>query len=160
MSIITSVRRGLIPLNQSVYLFYIFSFNADSCSAAIFISVKLNTKMSSVRNSVQLVGNLGKDVEIKEFDSGSVMVSFTLATNEYYKNSKGEKVQETQWHKVVAWGKLGELMHKYLAKGSEVLVKGRLVSRTYNDKEGNTRYVTEVIANDFIVFSRKQELAA
>jgi single-strand DNA-binding protein len=150
----------LIPLNQSVYLFYIFSFNADSCSAAIFISVKLNTKMSSVRNSVQLVGNLGKDVEIKEFDSGSVMVSFTLATNEYYKNSKGEKVQETQWHKVVAWGKLGELMHKYLAKGSEVLVKGRLVSRTYNDKEGNTRYVTEVIANDFIVFSRKQELAA
>ena len=160
MPIITSVRRGLIPLNQSVYLFYIFSFNADSCSAAIFISVKLNTKMSSVRNSVQLVGNLGKDVEIKEFDSGSVMVSFTLATNEYYKNSKGEKVQETQWHKVVAWGKLGELMHKYLAKGSEVLVKGRLVSRTYNDKEGNTRYVTEVIANDFIVFSRKQELAA
>jgi len=160
LSIITSVRRGLIPLNQSVYLFYIFSFNADSCSAAIFISVKLNTKMSSVRNSVQLVGNLGKDVEIKEFDSGSVMVSFTLATNEYYKNSKGEKVQETQWHKVVAWGKLGELMHKYLAKGSEVLVKGRLVSRTYNDKEGNTRYVTEVIANDFIVFSRKQELAA
>ena len=116
--------------------------------------------MSSVRNSVQLVGNLGKDVEIKEFDSGSVMVSFTLATNEYYKNSKGEKVQETPWHKVVAWGKLGELMHKYLAKGSEVLVKGRLVSRTYNDKEGNTRYVTEVIANDFIVFSRKQELAA
>jgi len=116
--------------------------------------------MSSVRNSVQLVGNLGKDVEIKEFDSGSVMVSFTLATNEYYKNSKGEKVQETQWHKVVAWGKLGELMHKYLAKGSEVLVKGRLVSRTYNDKEGNTRYVTEVIANDIIVFSRKQELAA
>lgn len=113
--------------------------------------------MSSVRNYVQLVGHLGKDVDFKEFDSGSTKASFSLATNEFYKNNKGEKVQETQWHNVVAWGKLGEVMNKYLVKGSEVLIKGRLVSRSYNDKEGNTRYVTEVIANDFIIFNKKQE---
>lgn len=113
--------------------------------------------MSSIRNAVQLVGNLGREVELKEFDSGSSKASFSLATNEFYKNSKGEKVQETQWHNVVAWGKLGESMHKYLSKGSEVLVKGRLVSRSYNDKEGHTKYITEVIASDFMMFDKKQD---
>lgn len=113
--------------------------------------------MSSVRNSVLLIGHLGKDVEVKEFDSGSSKASFSLATNDFYKNSKGEKVQETQWHNIVAWGKLGENMGKFLSKGSEVLVKGKLVSRNYNDKEGNTKYITEVVANDFLMFDRKAE---
>ncbi len=113
--------------------------------------------ISSIKNSVQLLGHLGKDVELTEFDSGSTKVKFSIATSDYYKNSKGEKVQETQWHNIVAWGKLGENMQKYLAKGSEVLVKGKLTSRTYNDKEGNTRSITEVVASDFLLFDKKKD---
>jgi single-strand DNA-binding protein len=111
--------------------------------------------MSSVKNVVQLVGHLGKDVDFKQFDSGSSKASFTLATNDFYKNNKGEKVQETQWHNVVAWGNVGENMKAILSKGSEVLVKGKLASRSYEDKEGNTRYVTEVVANEFVCFDKK-----
>lgn len=113
--------------------------------------------MNSVKNTVQLIGHLGKDVDLKEFDSGSSRVNFSLATNENYRNSKGEKIEETQWHNIVAWGKLAELMDKFLAKGSEVLIKGKLVSRSYTDKEGNTKYITEVIANDFMMFGKKPE---
>ena len=118
---------------------------------------KKEKHMNSVKNTVQLIGHLGKDVDLKEFDSGSSRVNFSLATNENYRNSKGEKIEETQWHNIVAWGKLAELMDKFLAKGSEVLIKGKLVSRSYTDKEGNTKYITEVIANDFMMFGKKPE---
>ena len=111
--------------------------------------------MNTLRNSVQLIGNLGKDVEFYNFDSGSTKATFSLATNEYYKNSKGEKVQDTQWHNVVAWGKLAENIKAILNKGSEVLVKGKLVSRSYDDKEGNKKYITEIVANEFLSFDKK-----
>jgi len=112
--------------------------------------------MNSIRNQVQLLGNLGKDVEISKFDSGSVKASFTLATNEYYKDNKGEKVESTQWHNVVAWGKSAELMKSILSKGSKVLVKGKLVSRSYDTKEGEKKYITEVVANEFECMDTKE----
>jgi len=113
--------------------------------------------MTTVRNSVQLVGHLGKDVEILEFDSGSRKANFSIATNEYYKNAAGEKIEETIWHKVSAWGKVAENMHKYLAKGSEVLLRGKLVSGSYKDKAGETKYFTEVVADEFVMLGKKQE---
>ncbi|MBT8233755.1 MAG: single-stranded DNA-binding protein [Saprospiraceae bacterium] len=111
--------------------------------------------MSSVRNSVQLIGHLGKDVEVKTFDTGKSKSSFSLATNEYYKNNKGEKETQTQWHNVIAWGKVAENMNSMLAKGSEVLINGKLTTRSYTDKEGKEKWITEVVASDFMVFGKK-----
>ena len=79
-----------------------------------------------------------------------------MATNETYKNQKGEKVEETQWHNIVAWGKTAELMEQLLAKGKEVMVEGKLTSRSYEDKEGNKRYITEVVAQEFLLLGAKQ----
>jgi len=112
--------------------------------------------MNSLRNSVQLIGNLGKDVVIKEVSTGSKKASFSLATNEYYKNNKGEKVQETQWHNIVAWGKTAEFMSSILTKGSQVLIKGKLQSGSYEDKAGEKKYFTEIIANEFVTFDKKE----
>lgn len=111
--------------------------------------------MNNIRNRVQLVGNLGKDVELFNFDSGSKKAIITIATNEYYKNNKGEKVTDTQWHTVVAWGNLAELMASSLEKGNEVVVNGKLSQRSYDDKEGKKRYVTEVVANEFMRVTKK-----
>lgn len=113
--------------------------------------------MYSIRNSIQLIGHLGKDVEFKKFNSGKTKSSFSLATNDYYKNSEGEKVEETQWHNVVAWGKTSELMQTMLKKGSEVLIKGKLVNRSYEDNEGNKKYISEVVASDFVLFGKKND---
>lgn len=112
--------------------------------------------MNSLKNSVQLIGRLGKEVDLYNFDSGSIKASFSLATNEFYKNNKGEKTQDTQWHNVVAWGKLAENMKSFLDKGSEVLVKGKLVSRTYEDKSGDKKYITEIVANEFLTMDKKE----
>lgn len=112
--------------------------------------------MNTLRNSVQLVGNLGRDVDFKNFDSGSSKASFTIATNEFYKNNKGEKIQDTQWHNIVAWGKMAENMNSMLSKGSQILVRGKLVSRSYEDKAGATKYVTEIVANEFVTFEKKE----
>lgn len=111
--------------------------------------------MSSVKNSVQLIGHLGKDVDLMTFDSGKKKSTFSLATNEYYKNSKGEKETQTQWHNIVAWGKVAENMNDILAKGSEVLINGKIATRSFQDKEGNEKLITEIIANDFLVFGKK-----
>ena len=111
--------------------------------------------MNTVRNSVQLIGNVGKDVEFKTLDSGSSVANFSLATNDFYKNKDDEKVQETQWHNIEAWGKTAELMNTMLVKGSQVLVKGKLISQSYDDKEGNKKYITKVKASEFQVFDKK-----
>lgn len=112
--------------------------------------------MNTTRNSVQLIGNLGRDVDYKNFDNGKTKAAFTLATNEYYKNNKGEKIQDTQWHNIIAWGRIAENMKSILEKGSEVLVKGKLVSRSYEDNDGNTKYITEIIAKEFVSFTKKE----
>ena len=95
--------------------------------------------MYALRNKVQLIGNLGAAPEIKTLDGGKKMARFSIATNESYKNAKGEKVTETQWHNLVAWGKVADVAEKYLTKGKEVVIEGKLVSRSYNDKEGSKK---------------------
>lgn len=104
-----------------------------------------------LRNKVQLIGHLGMDPEIRIMESGKKLATFTVATNEVYKNSKGEKVTETQWHRIVAWGKIAEIVEKYLDKGREVAVSGKLVTRTYLDKEGVKRFITEVQAGELLM---------
>ena len=115
--------------------------------------------MYSLRNKVQLIGNLGKQPEIKTTESGKKLVKFSLATNEIYTNVKGEKVKETQWHNLVAWGKLADIVEKYLNKGSEVAIDGKLVSNDYTDKEGNKRYNTEIQVNELLMLGGKSSAA-
>ncbi|MBK8701922.1 MAG: single-stranded DNA-binding protein [Saprospiraceae bacterium] len=106
--------------------------------------------MNILKNSVHLIGNLGKDVQLTQYDSGSKKASVSLATSEAYKNTKGEWVNNTTWHNLIAWGKNAELMAKALTKGSKVAIQGTLNSRTYEDKEGKNRQVTEVVVNEFM----------
>ena len=113
--------------------------------------------MNALKNKVQLIGNLGMNPEIKELDGGRKVAKFTLATNEVYKNQKGEKVQDTQWHNIVAWGKTASLMEELLNKGKEVLVEGKLTNRSWDDKEGNKRYITEIVTSDFLILTPKNQ---
>ena len=100
--------------------------------------------MSTLRNKVQLIGNLGNDPEIITVASGRKLAKFSMATNESYKNNKGERITDTQWHYVVAWGKTAELIELYLGKGKEVALEGKLVTRSWDDPDGQRRYATEV----------------
>ncbi|WP_298301091.1 single-stranded DNA-binding protein [Hydrotalea sp.] len=111
--------------------------------------------MYALKNKVQLIGNLGNAPEVKNLDGGKKMARFSIATNETYRNMKGEKVTDTQWHNIVAWGKVAEIAEKYLQKGSEVALEGKLVSRSYNDKEGNKKYITEVQVNEILMLGEK-----
>ncbi len=110
--------------------------------------------MNALRNKVQLIGNVGNTPEILTFESGKKMARFSIATNETYKNNKGEKVTDTQWHNVVAWGKTAELIENYVPKGKEIGLEGRLTSRSYDDKEGIKKYVTEVICNEVLLLGK------
>jgi single-strand DNA-binding protein len=113
--------------------------------------------MKNLRNSVQLIGRLGKDPEARTFDSGTQKVSFTLATTDSYKNQKGDKVEETQWHNIVIWGKPAETANKYLKKGNEVVIEGRLVHRSYETSAGEKKYITEINVNDFVMVGSKPQ---
>lgn len=110
--------------------------------------------MNALRNKVQLIGNVGNTPEILTFESGKKMARFSIATNEFYKNAKGEKVTDTQWHNVVAWGKTAELIENYVPKGKEIGVEGKLTSRSYDDKDGVKKYVTEVICNEVLLLGK------
>jgi single-strand DNA-binding protein len=111
--------------------------------------------MNALKNKVQLIGHLGNDPEIKETENGRKLARMSVATNENYRNAKGEKVTETQWHNIVAWGKTADIVEKYLAKGSEVMIEGKLVSRSYTDKAGNKKYITEVQVSDLLMLNGK-----
>ena len=111
--------------------------------------------MNALRNKVQLIGNLGMNPEIKTFDGGKKLAKVSIATNETYKNAKGEKVTDTQWHNLVVWGKLAEVVEKFLKKGSEVAVEGKLLNRNYTDKEGVKRYITEIQVNELLILDSK-----
>lgn len=111
--------------------------------------------MSTLRNKVQLIGNLGNDPEIITLDSGKKLAKFNIATNETYKNAQGEKVTDTQWHNVVAWNKTAEIIESYVTKGKEVAVEGKLTSRSYEDKEGQKRYITEIVCNEILLLGSK-----
>lgn len=110
-----------------------------------------------MKNKVQLIGHLGAAPEIKTFDGGRKMAKINIATNETYISSKGDKITETQWHNVVAWGKTAEIAEKLFTKGMEVLISGKLINRNYTDKDGNKKYITEVEANELLVFGKKQD---
>lgn len=110
--------------------------------------------MSNLRNKVQLIGNTGNDPEIQNLESGK-LAKFSLATNESYKNDKGEKVTDTQWHNVIAWGKTAEIIEKYVTKGKEVAIEGKLVHRSYDDKNGDKKYYTEVVVNELLLLGSK-----
>jgi len=107
--------------------------------------------MSTLRNKVQLIGNLGTQPEIINLESWKKLAKFTLATNEHYKDAKGEKITDTQWHNVIAWGKTAQIIEQYVNKGEEVAVEGKLTSRGYEVKEGDKRYITEVVANEILM---------
>jgi len=106
---------------------------------------------------VQLIGNLGSAPEIKELANGSKMARLSLATNESYKNKKGELIKETQWHNLVAWSNQAEIAEKYLEKGKEICVSGKLNNRSYEDNEGKTRYITEIVVTDILMLGSKKE---
>ena len=107
--------------------------------------------MNNLRNKVQLIGNLGNNPEIIYLESGKKLAKFSLATNETYKNAKGEKVTNTQWHSLIAWGKTVEIIENYLEKGKEVMIEGKLTSRNYETKTGEKRYITEVQINELLI---------
>lgn len=111
--------------------------------------------MKTLRNKVQLIGNLGTDPEIKELTDGKTLAKLTLSTSDTYKKASGEKVTETQWHNLIAWGKTAEIAGKYLKKGNRIAIEGRLVNRTYEDKKGIKRYVTEIVINDMLMLGDK-----
>lgn len=113
--------------------------------------------MSTLKNKVQLIGNVGNEPEIMNLESGKKVAKFSIATNESYKDSKGEKVTNTQWHNIVAWGKIAEIVEKYVGKGKEVAIEGKLTSRSYENAAGEKRYVTEVVIDEILLLGIKGE---
>ena len=113
--------------------------------------------MNNLRNKVQLIGRLGKDVEFKTLESGKVLAKASLATSEVYKDSEGKKVENTQWHSLTFWGNTAKNADKILKKGSEIAVDGRLSYSNYEDKDGNMKYFTEIIVNEFIKLNPKSK---
>ncbi|MFN3874518.1 MAG: single-stranded DNA-binding protein [Flavobacteriales bacterium] len=116
--------------------------------------------MNTLKNKVQLVGNLGFDPEVREIAKGRKVARLSVATHDSYKNASGDRVTDTQWHTVVAWGQTAEMAERLLRKGSPVMVEGRLVHRSYEAKDGTKRYITEVVMNSFQLLPGKRESAA
>ncbi len=111
--------------------------------------------MYTLKNKVQLIGILGNAPEVKNAESGKKLARFSIATNEIYRNAKGEKVKETTWHTLIAWGKLADIVDKYLNKGSEVAIEGKLISRSYTDTNGVKRYIAEVEVSELLILGSK-----
>jgi single-strand DNA-binding protein len=111
--------------------------------------------MKNMRNSVRLVGNVGIAPRITNFDNGKKRASLVMATSERFKNAQGEWVTDTQWHNVIAWGRPAAIIEKFVEKGKELTVEGKLVHRSYTDKEGNTRYTSEVVLSDLLLMGRR-----
>lgn len=112
--------------------------------------------MQNLRNRVQLIGRLGQDPEVKTLTSGKKLTTFSIATSDSYRNAEGEKVEDTQWHNIIAWGKVGEIAGEYLSKGQEVALEGKLTHRSYETSNGDKRYVTEVNLNELLMIGSKK----
>lgn len=106
-------------------------------------------------NQVNLIGNVGQGAEIRNLDGGKVVASFSVATNETWKDKTGEKQEHTEWHTIVAWGKLAEIVEKFVKKGSLVHISGKLKHETY-EKEGAKKYITKIVARDIIILDSRQ----
>ena len=113
--------------------------------------------MTRSYNRVMLIGNLGRDPELRYTPNGQAVANFTLATNEVWIDKNNERQQRTEWHRIVAWRKLAEIASEYLSKGKQVFVEGRLRTRTWQDRNGNSRTTTEILANTLIMLGRKGE---
>lgn len=113
--------------------------------------------MNSLRNRVQLIGNLGADPEIRTYDGNKKVARFSLATSDEYTDKEGKKVKQTQWHQLVVWGKLAETCEKYLNKGKEIAIEGKLTYRTWDDKEGKTHNMTEIVVNELLFMGSKEK---
>jgi len=113
--------------------------------------------MNSLRNRVNLIGNLGQDPETKSFENGKKMTRFTLATSDDFKNAEGQKVKETTWHNIVAWNGIADVAGRFLKKGRQVAVEGRIVYRSYEDKKGVTKYITEIVIHDLLFLTSGKE---
>jgi single-strand DNA-binding protein len=111
--------------------------------------------MNTLRNSVRLVGNLGMDPEVKTFDTNKKLARLSIATNDSYKNDKGERITDTQWHNLVFWGAQAKLAEDFLKKGDEVAIEGKISNRSYVDKDGVKRYTNEIIVNEFLKITGK-----
>jgi len=111
--------------------------------------------MNTLRNSVRLVGHLGMDPEVKNFDKNKKLTRLSLATHESYKNDKGEKITETQWHNLTLWGTQAKFAEDYLKKGDEIAVEGRIANRNYTDKDGIKRYSCEIVVNELLKLGGK-----
>lgn len=109
--------------------------------------------MNNLRNHVQLIGNLGKDVDFKDLENGNSIARVSIATKDIYKNGNGERIVDVQWHHLIGWGKIAEIMQVLLKKGKEVAVQGKLTHRTYEDKEGKTRYLSEIVVSEFMLLN-------
>ena len=112
--------------------------------------------MSTLRNNVQLIGNVGQEPTISQLESGKKVARISLATNENYKNANGEKQSNTEWHNLVAWGKTAGIVEKYVTKGKEIAITGKLTSRSYETKEGEKRFVTEIIVNEILLLGNNK----
>ena len=108
-------------------------------------------------NKVILIGNLGKDPEIRSLESGAKVASFSLATSESYKNKEGQRVDQTEWHNIVLWRGLADVAEKFLKKGSQIYLEGKIRSRSWDDKDGNKKYITEIIGDAFTMLGSKRE---
>lgn len=113
--------------------------------------------MNSLRNRVQLIGHLGADPEIKTLESNKKIARLSIATNDEYTDKNGQKVKQTQWHNLVVWGKLAETCEKYLVKGKEIAIEGKLTYRTWNDKDGKSHNITEVVVNELLMMGSKEK---
>jgi len=113
--------------------------------------------MNALRNSVRLIGHLGDNPKLRKLDGDKYVANFSLATNENFHDHNGNKMAETTWHKLVAWGKQAEVAEKYLKKGTEIAVEGKLTNHSYEDKNGETHFVTEIVVNEILVLDKKSE---
>ncbi len=113
--------------------------------------------MNALRNSVRLIGYLGDNPKMRRLDGDKSVANFSVATNETYRDHKGNKMSETTWHKLVAWGKQAEVAEKYLKKGSEIAVEGKLTNHSYEDKNGETHFISEIIVNSMLILDKKEE---
>ncbi len=111
--------------------------------------------MNNLRNRVQLIGHLGANPEVKTLENGNKMVKLSLATNESYKDKNGELIKETMWHSITVWGNQAKIAEKYLEKGKEICIEGKLSNRSYTDKEGMKRYITDVVCTDILMLGKK-----
>lgn len=112
--------------------------------------------MNALRNSVRLIGHLGDNPKVRKLGSGKIVANFSLATNEIYRDKNGEKQTETTWHRLVGWGKHAELVENYVKKGSEIAIEGKIANRSYEDKNGDKQYISEILINQILLLDRNK----